>query len=198
MDDQTLAKIFDPFFSTKFTGRGLGAAAVHGIVRGHKGAIGITSRPGRGTIFQVLFPASGPAVAVGAGGFEAPARRAGGTILVVDDEEMVRNLARRLIERAGFTVLTAADGAQAVQLYRQHQAEIALVLLDLTMPRMDGQEAFRELRRISPSVRVVVSSGYSEEDATERFAGLGLTGFVPKPYQPGELIATLKKALDRD
>ena len=198
MDDQTLAKIFDPFFTTKFTGRGLGAAAVHGIVRGHQGAIGITSQPGRGTIFQVLFPARGPGVAVGAGGSEAPARQAGGTILVADDEEMVRNLARRLIERAGFSVLTAADGAQAVQLYRQHQAEIALVLLDLTMPRMDGQEAFRELRRISPSVRVVVSSGYSEEDATERFAGLGLTGFIRKPYQHGELIAALKKALDSD
>jgi PAS domain S-box-containing protein len=194
MSPQTLARIFEPFFTTKFVGRGLGASAVHGIMRGHKGGIRISSELGTGTSFQVFFPASGPSFAAVANGSDASPRRGNGVVLVVDDEEMVRNLARRTIEKAGFSVLTASNGEEAVHLYLQHQQEIVVVLLDLTMPKMNGEETFRELRRISPEVRVILSSGFSEEGATERFSGLGLAGFIQKPYQIDALIAKLKEA----
>jgi CheY-like chemotaxis protein len=193
-----LGKIFDPFFTTKFTGRGLGLAAVHGIVRGHKGAIRVVSQPVQGTTFQAYFPAGGPPAA--AERREAPATRwrGSGTVLVVDDEELVRDLARRMVEEAGFSVLTAADGEEAVQLYRQHGDAIACVLLDLVMPRMDGAETFRELRRIAPEVRVILSSGYSEEGATAKFSGMGLAGFIQQPYQLDTLVDALRKALASD
>ena len=116
-------------------------------------------------------------------------------MLVVDDEEIVRSLAKRMVEVAGFSVLTANDGEEAVRLYREHQNEIACVLLDLTMPKMDGEEAFRAIRQISPGVRVILSSGYSEESATGRFSGLGLAGFIQKPYQLDTMIATLRQAV---
>ncbi len=196
MNQQTLSKIFDPFFTTKFTGRGLGLAAVQGIVRGHKGAIRVSSRPGKGTTFQVLFPAS-HATASLLPGDSIPAKpwRGTGTVLVVDDEELVRTLAGGMIERAGFAVLKANDGDEAVRLYHQHAKEIVCVLLDLTMPKMSGEDTFQELRRINPAVRVILSSGFSEEGATERFAGGGLAGFIQKPYELDRLIVTLREAV---
>ena len=196
MDEQTLAKIFDPFFTTKFTGRGLGLAAVHGILRGHKGGIRVTSKPGQGTTFQVLFPAIETSAPVAAAeSIPAKPWRGTGTVLVVDDEEIVRSLAKRMVEVAGFSVLTANDGEEAVRLYHEHQDEIACVLLDLTMPKMGGEETFRMICQISPGVRVILSSGYSEETATGRFAGLGLAGFIQKPYQLDTMIATLRDAV---
>ncbi len=199
MDEQTLAKIFDPFFTTKFTGRGLGLAAVHGILRGHKGGIRVTSKPGQGTTFQVLFPViESPAPVSAAESGPAKPWRGTGTVLVVDDEEIVRNLAKKMVEIAGFSVLTANDGEEAVRLYREHQNEIACVLLDLTMPKMNGEETFRAIRQISPGVRVILSSGYSEETATGRFSGLGLAGFIQKPYQLDTMITTLREAVGDD
>ena len=181
MDEQTLAKIFDPFFTTKFTGRGLGLAAVHGILRGHKGGIRVTSKPGQGTTFQVLFPAIESPAPVSAGeSIPAKPWHGTGTVLVVDDEEIVRSLAKKMVEIAGFSVLTANDGEEAVRVYREHQNEIACVLLDLTMPKMGGEETFRAIRQISPGVRVILSSGYSEETATGRFCGPGLGGLHPE------------------
>jgi two-component system cell cycle sensor histidine kinase/response regulator CckA len=196
MDAETAARIFDPFFTTKFTGRGLGLAAVLGIVRSHRGAIKLSTAPGRGTTFTILFPAAGPPAppdpAPAPETVSAPLPRA--VILVVDDDETVRAVTRRMLELSGFTVLLAADGAEAVALYRERPG-IDLVLLDLTMPAMDGEETFRELRRLDPGVRVILTSGYSEQDAADRFAGTGLAGFIQKPYRPQDLIETVRAAL---
>jgi two-component system cell cycle sensor histidine kinase/response regulator CckA len=197
MDAVTQARLFEPFFTTKFTGRGLGLAAVLGIVRGHKGALGLESTPDKGTTFVVLLPASkaeagvvlrktSPIIAD---------RQTGGTVLLVDDEKTLLTLGAAMLSRLGFTVLTAADGDEAVVVYREHMDEITLVLLDLTMPRMDGEETFRALRALDPEVRVVMTSGYSEQDMAARFAGKGLAGFVPKPYTLAELAERLQAAL---
>ena len=152
---------------------------------------------GRGSTFKVLFPA----VETAAEQPESPADpppiwQGSGTVLVVDDETAVRDLAKEIFESSGFKVLTANDGRQGVQTFRTHADEIAAVLLDLTMPHMDGEEAFREMRRIRADIRVILSSGYNEQDATHRFAGKGLAGFIQKPYRVDELITSLRKVLE--
>jgi len=193
MDKETLARIFDPFFTTKFTGRGLGMAAVLGIVRGHRGAIKAYSEPGRGTTFKVFFPA---------GLLQPPAPReqapqtpwsGSGTALLVDDEEGVRAIAAAMLRELGFDVVTACDGAEAIERYREGRPD--LVLLDLTMPHLDGEQAFRELRALDPSARVLLSSGYNELEVAQRFAGRGLAGFIQKPYTFEALRAALRAAL---
>jgi two-component system cell cycle sensor histidine kinase/response regulator CckA len=200
MSRETLQRIFDPFFTTKRTGRGLGMAAVLGIVRGHKGLISVNSEVDKGTTFRVLFPASqeGSAAAYarskGETGNEAWSGR--GTILVADDEESVRLVARRMLERFGFSVLTAADGREAVQVFREHADEIACVLLDLTMPFLDGEQVFREMRAIRPDVKAILTSGYNEQEATERFGGKGLSGFLQKPFQQESLSEMLRETLE--
>ena len=184
MDAQTRSRIFEPFFSTKFTGRGLGLAAVLGIVRAHKGALKVVSEPGKGTTFKILFPTLEDAGEGARTNDSSPLAdwRGKGTILLVDDEESLIGLGARMLEHLGFTVLTAADGLQAVERYRERGKEIDLVLMDLTMPHMDGAEAFGELRRLNPDVRVILASGYSYEDVASRFAGKGLDGVLQKPY----------------
>ncbi len=196
MEKATLDRIFDPFFSTKFTGRGLGLAAVLGIVRGHKGAIRVYSEPQRGTTFKILFPAS-----------ESPARRLAptvrapspfqgkGLVLLADDEETIRNLGRRMLQRLGFEVVVAEDGRQAVESFKAMHEKVCLVILDLTMPHLDGEACFRELRLIRPDVKVILSSGYNEQDVVNRFAGKGLAGFIQKPYTSQELLAKMRDAL---
>jgi PAS domain S-box-containing protein len=199
MDVDTQSRIFEPFFSTKFTGRGLGLAAVLGIVRAHKGALKVSSEPGKGTTLRVLFPALEEAGEGEPAGDSAPpaGRRGTVTILLVDDEENLLALGSRMLEHLGFTVLTAADGQQAVDLYRQRGKEIDLVLMDMTMPHMDGAEAFHELRRLNPDVRVVLASGYSREDVTSRFEGKVLDEVLQKPYTLAKLWETLAGLLPK-
>jgi two-component system cell cycle sensor histidine kinase/response regulator CckA len=193
MDEVTKMRIFDPFFTTKFTGRGLGLAAVMGIVRGHKGAMKVYSSPGKGTTFKVFFPAT-DAVAVGPAP-EVMSFRGEGLALVIDDDQGVREAAGRLLEFFGFRVLQAVDGRHGAEVFRQHASEVVLIILDMTMPEMNGEETFREIRRVRLDVPVILTSGYNEIEATRRFTAKGLAGFLQKPFTPKELTQKLALAL---
>ena len=196
MPPEVKARIFEPFYTTKFTGHGLGLAAVLGIVRSHHGTIKVYSEPGRGTTFKLLFPAiEDSAQAAGKPADGISTWRGAGLALVVDDEETVRAVTARTLESFGFTPLTASDGAEGVRVFREHAGELRLVLLDLTMPHMDGEETYRELYRINPDVPVVLMSGFAEKDTVDRFAGKRLAGFIQKPFDRKRLQAKLRSVL---
>ena len=194
MDAETVSRIFEPFYSTKFVGRGMGLAAVRGIVESHDGLIRVTSEAGKGTTFSLTFPA-----VVG----ESPVEERGetfplcgtGTILIADDEDDVRSMVCAMLESFGYRVLEARDGREAVDLYREKSGEIDLVLLDMMMPRMTGEEAFAAIRSISPSARAVLASGYDERGRIGEIVASGFSGFLRKPFRRGELGQKVSEAL---
>jgi PAS domain S-box-containing protein len=197
MVEATRSRVFEPFFSTKFTGRGLGMAAVLGIVRGHKGAIHIASQEGRGTTVTVLLPAAGPEVslAVDPAPSAPAARTANAAVLVVDDNARVLQAVSQLVGALGYSVLTAASGREALRVFGEHQAHIGCVLLDLTMPEMDGLETMQALHAVDPTARIVLSSGYSEQAVRRRISGDGPTRFLQKPFVEDDLKAAIESAL---
>jgi PAS domain S-box-containing protein len=198
MDAATLPRIFDPFFSTKFTGRGLGLAAVLGIVRGHGGGLKVISAPNVGTTFEVVLP-GGTAEAVELVTHEAQQEvdMAQPLVLVIDDEEPVRDAVTDILDLDGLPVLTAPDGRTGIDLYRERETEVGLVLLDLSMPGLSGEETFYELRRINPHVRVLLSSGYSQAEVAVRFAGQSDVGFIQKPYDAEQLVREVKRYMSQ-
>lgn len=204
MDAETQARMFDPFFTTKFTGRGLGLAAVLGIVRNHRGALTCTSVPGQGTTFEILFPYSPRpamprrATVPGTQQNGAQVWRGQGTILIIDDEAGVRMMTERMLERMGFAVITAADGQTGIDYFRQQADTIVGVLLDLTMPGLSGEQTLHELQRVRTDVRVVVMSGYAEEDVLKRFDGRRLAGVLHKPFTLDELRTKMRQSFTTD
>lgn len=196
MDAETQKKVFDPFFSTKVTGRGLGLSAVYGIVSGHGGAIKVYSHVGSGTTFKVLLPASDQAVPSAPSIGIADSAKGHEGILVIDDEEMVRNLAVEILAGAGYAAIPAKDGPEGLAIYRSRRDEIRLCVVDMMMPAMNGEEVFRELRSLTPDVKVILTSGYNEVEATRSLVSKGLAGFIQKPYTPKQLTAKVRAALD--
>ncbi len=198
MTRETIRRMFEPFFTTKFTGRGLGMSASLGIVHGHRGVISIRSELGVGTTIRILFPIGAePSVSVaGASPAPEPSARAKGTVLFVDDEPEVRKVAERMLRRLGYEVLTASGGQDAIRSFVEHRARIACVVLDLTMPDLDGGQVFRALRELCPEVKVVLTSGYTDQEVAERFGNGGLSGFLQKPFGLADLERALGAARD--
>jgi two-component system, cell cycle sensor histidine kinase and response regulator CckA len=200
MDAETRDKLFEPFFTTKFTGRGLGLSAAQGIIRAHKGAVLVESSPGDGTTVQVLFPVAdalqpGKTDSTAVEDDASVAPRHADTILVVDDEEIVREVCSEMLSELGFEVLSVSSGMEALRIFQCQGDSIDLVLLDYSMPGMDGVALFRELRKTWPHIPVLLASGFSQEEVAVRFTGLGLDGFIQKPFKLNRLGDEVKRVL---
>jgi CheY-like chemotaxis protein len=196
MTDEVVGRIFDPFFSTKFAGRGLGLAVVQGIVRQHGGVIRVKSAPGQGTSFQILLPSAGyPAPATAPAKRPRSAREPGGargTVLFVEDELSLQAPASTMLRKHGYTVIEAHDGVRAVELFRANQETIDAVLLDITLPGKSGPEVFQELVGIRPDVKVIFTTAHSRQRALSELAGREGWAFIRKPYQLGDLVSLLE------
>jgi len=197
MDAATLSRVFDPFFTTKVTGRGLGLAAVLGIIRSHQGGLQVESAVGQGTTFTLYFPVSvtqstGPSPVA----LDQPAVDDSGLVLVIDDEESVREAVTDILEAAGYSVITALNGEAGLAVYRERQADVRLVLLDLSMPGLSGEATLHQLREINPKAVVLLSSGYHPSEVARRFSDYGSVGFLQKPYDVGTLIREVRRYIE--
>lgn len=189
MDAETLGKVFDPFFSTKFTGRGLGMAAVMGIIRSHHGAVKVSSTRHEGSVFTALLPIQGKSLQqVGPDPLPTEMDAAGTTVLLVDDEAMVMEIGAQFLKRLGYKVLTASSGQQALDRIKQSPVGIDCLLLDFSMPGMDGLETMQEIRKIRPDIRIIVTSGYTRQQIEDQFARVGPPDdFIHKPFRMKDL-----------
>ena len=196
MSPEVRARIFDPFFTTKPKGRGLGLSAMLGIIRGHRGGLQVHTEPGHGTSFQLFFPASAEAPQAASPEPENPVgKKLQGRVLIVDDEPLILDTLQNALTALGLEVVTAQDGVEALERFRRESGYLRLVIMDLTMPRMDGREAFQAMYELNPAIPVLLSSGYSEQDSLRTFSGQAPAGFIQKPYQVGILKDLLSRVL---
>jgi PAS domain S-box-containing protein len=195
MDEKTVTRIFDPFFTTKPKGHGLGLAAVLGIMRSHRGSLQVQSKPNGGTTFELVFPAGGESRQVIESSVKHVPTAGQHLVLVVDDEKPVREAISDILEDQGIPLLMAADGQTAIQLLQAYSEEVDLVLLDLSMPGMGGEEVLQEMRKINPTIRVILSSGYDKKDVLHRLRDQSLSGFLQKPYTMQALVEIVQKNL---
>jgi CheY-like chemotaxis protein len=201
MSEETKARVFDPFFTTKFTGRGMGLAVVQGLVRDHGGGILLASAPGEGTLFEIFLPClnqttrTGPDILARAAG--EPLRPASATVLIVEDEIILRNSLSRILRIRGHAVLEAGDGTTAIDLIRAHTGDLDAMLLDVTLPGISSREVFEEARHRRPDLKIILTSAYSREAKNVSFAGLRIGHFIRKPFQLEDLLDLLKDDLTR-
>ncbi len=198
MDEETKWRIFEPFYTTKFTGRGLGMSAVLGIIMSHKGALQLHSQLGHGTTFKVFLPAhkSASDKDVNVQQTSQTSWQGNGTILLVEDEDQIRDIARTMLDIFGFTVVEAVNGKEALDLYQKHAPEIALVFTDMGMPIMDGYALFHTLKQLNPSLPIIISSGFGDADVTSKIGHDEIAGLISKPYTLDKLREVLRNVLD--
>ncbi len=202
MDEKTRARIFEPFFTTKGRGRGtgLGLAVVYGVVRAHRGFVEVDSQPGQGAVFSLYFPASErqvlPDLPEDAG--EMPAARGSETILVIEDEEDLRELLTSMLHDYGYSILVARDGMEALERYRRHRQDIQLIITDMDLPKLNGAAVSQAILNDNPGARIVMISGFLESALKESILASGVREFVAKPYTMAQMLQIIRKVLDQE